>query len=332
MWPATAMMIAAALTSVVVPLLRNALSNNRKQTAEQQTTLADEHVPAWWIWGGICVCVGLLVWLQDAWFNMPWKQVALAVAIQPVLIVAGLRVLSITGQGPVSLMANATQFLFGLVWPAHIQQNLNAAHISADPQASSENVVAAFWIARRLGGRFSTLVVVQLLVIPIAALLLPITFNLLEHSYGIGLNPGQLSAPTGLKIASLAIVMEKGVSALPHGALTASAIAALLGIVMELLLAVRIRDAQNHERQRFWWVPVPSAFGFALILPPVLTLALAFGSVISAIWRKFSTKEDGSYAQFAAPLAAGLVAGEAIIGAILLPFLSVFLEFIGSYL
>jgi hypothetical protein len=34
-------------------------------------------------------------------------------------------------------------------------------------------------------------------------------FNMLERTYDIGLNPGQLSAPPGLKIAMLAIVMEK---------------------------------------------------------------------------------------------------------------------------
>jgi len=34
---------------------------------------------------------------------------------------------------------------------------------------------------------------------------------MLERTYDIGLNPGQLSVPTGLKIAMLAIVMEKRV-------------------------------------------------------------------------------------------------------------------------
>ncbi len=291
MWPATAMMIAAALTSVIVPLVRNALSSEQKKVATE-TVVADEHIPTWWIWVGISVCVGLLVWLQGAWFSMPWQQVLLAVAIQPVLIIAGLRVLGLTGQGPVSLMANATQFMFGMIWPAHIQQNLNAAHISADPQASSENTVGSFWIARRLGGRFSTLIIAQLIVIPIGAILLPIVFNLLEHHYGIGLKEGQLTAPTGLKIASLAIVMEKGLTALPRGALTASIIAMVLGIVLELLLAVRVRKSDGSERQRFWWLPLPSAFGFALILPPVLTIGIAFGSVISAVWKKLSPKED----------------------------------------
>jgi hypothetical protein len=119
-------------------------------------------------------------------------------------------VLGITGSGPVSLMANATQFLYGLIWPAQIRSNLTAAYISANHQATSENVVFSFWVVQRLGGKFKTLIIAQLFVVPIGAFLTPFMFDMLERIYGIGLNPGQLSDPTGLKIATLAIVMEKG--------------------------------------------------------------------------------------------------------------------------
>lgn len=327
MWPATAMMVAAALTSVVGTLIRSARQRNAVAASTQETK-ADESIPSWWIWGGITACVLLLMWLQGAWFQMSWKQVLLAVAIQPVLIIAGLRVLGITGQGPVSLMANATQGLFGLIWPKHIQQNLNAAHVSADPQSSSEQTVGSFWVARRLGGKFRTLIVAQLLMIPVGALLLPFVFGLLSHHYGIGPGEKQLLAPTGLKIASLAKVMEKGLVALPPGALTASIVAIVIGILFELLLMVRVRGADGNGRSRFWWVPVPSAFGFALILPPYLTIGIALGSVVAAVWRRFSPKEDGSHALLSAPIAAGLVAGEAIVGALIVPILGELVAFI----
>ncbi|MBF0362054.1 MAG: OPT/YSL family transporter [Oligoflexia bacterium] len=331
MWPATAMMIAAALTSVIIPVVQNMLESrknkkNNIKLPEEQPSLADEYIPLWWTLTGITVSVILLVWLTSSWFAMPWPEVLLAVAIQPVLIVAGLRVLGITGSGPVSLMANATQFLFGLIWPAQIRSNLSAAYISASPQAASENVVPSFWVAQRLGGKFKTLILAQLIVIPIGAFLTPLVFSMLQHTYGIGLNPGQLSAPTGLKIATLAIVMEQGLGYLPRGALTASIIAIVIGILFELLLAVKKRDSHGNEVSRFWWVPIPAALGFALILPASLNIAMAIGSVISAVWRKLSTLKEGSYEMFAVPIASGLVAGEAIVGSILLPAIAMFLE------
>jgi OPT oligopeptide transporter protein len=328
MWPATAMMIAAAVTSVIIPVVKNFMNRNNEKLLEEKTeSLADESVPAWWTISGITISVTLMVWLTSSWFDMPWTQVLLAVAIQPLLIVAGLRVLGITGSGPVSLMANATQFLFGLIWPAQIRSNLSAAYISANPQATSENIVPSFWVAQRLGGRFTTLILAQLIVIPIGAFLTPLVFQMLQQTYGVGLNPGQLSAPTGLKIATLAIVMEKGLSYLPQGALQASIIAIFVGIIFELLLACRKTDSNGNSVCRFWWIPIPAAFGFALILPPSLNIAIAIGSVIAAVWRKFSPRTDGTYELFAAPLASGLIAGEAMVGSILLPVVALLMEF-----
>ncbi len=330
MWPATAMMIAAALTSVIIPIIQHFLHKDKdegKFEKHEFKSLADEEIPLWWTATGITVCVTLTVWLTSKWFNMPWEEVLLAVAIQPLLIVAGLRVLGITGSGPVSLMANATQFLFGLLWPAQIRSNLTAAYVSANPQATSENVVPSFWVAQRLGGKFKTLILAQLIVIPIGAILTPFMFTMLEKTYGIGLNPGQLAAPTGLKIATLAIVMEKGLSYLPHGALTASAVAIIIGILCEVLLAFKKTDEKGHEVSRFWFVPIPAAVGFALILPASLNIGTAIGSVISAVWNKFSPDEGGSFDLYATPLASGLVAGEAIIGSILMPALAAAMQF-----
>jgi uncharacterized membrane protein YjgN (DUF898 family) len=241
-----------------------------------------------------------------------------------------LRVLGVTGSGPVSLMANATQFIFGLIWPSQIRSNLSAAYISANPQAAAENMFPAFWVAKRIGGKFKTLILAQLIVVPLGALLTPICFNLLQRTYGVGLEPGQLSAPTGLKIATLAIVMEKGITFMPKGALTASIICIIVGIVAELLLSVRRRNDEGKDKSVFWFIPVPAQLGFALILPPSLNIAMAIGSVISAIWRKFSTEEKGSYQQYAAPLASGLIAGEAIMGAIFLPAVILLIEWVKS--
>lgn len=328
MWPATAMMISAALTSVLIPVIKHLINKNKIQEEPKIESLADEYIPLWWTVTGIILSVILLVWMTGKWFDMPWTEVMLAVAIQPVLIIAGLRVLGITGSGPVSLMANATQFLYGLIWPAQIRSNLTAAYVSASPQATSENVVPSFWVAQRLGGKFRTLIIAQLLVVPIGALLTPIMFNLLEKTYGIGLNPGQLSAPTGLKIATLAIVMEKGLSYLPYGALKASVIAIFIGIFFELLLSFKKKDNHGNETTRFWWVPIPAALGFALILPASLNIAIATGSFLSFVWSKLHGGEGKSFDLYATPLASGLIAGEAMVGSLLLPALTALISII----
>jgi hypothetical protein len=278
MWPATAMMIAAAVTSVLIPVVRSVLA--RKSDGPEEPAFesqADETIPTWWVVTGLTVSVTLLVWLTTSWFHMPWTEVLLAMAIQPLLIVAGLRVLGITGSGPVSLMANATQFLFGVLWPAQIRANLTAAYISASPQASSENVVPAFWVAQRLGGRFRTLVLAQLIVIPIGALLTPIVFNVLQHTYGIGLEPGAALGADGAEDRHARHRDGAGLGYLPHGALAASKVGIVLGVLFELLCSRCRKNADGHEGSRFWFVPIPAALGFALILPPSLNIAIALG-------------------------------------------------------
>ncbi len=187
-------------------------------------------------------------------------------------------------------------------------------------------MVPSFWVAQRLGGKFTTLILAMLIVIPIGAILTPVMFTMLERTYGIGLDPGQLAAPTGLKIATLAIVMEKGISYLPYGALNASVIAIFIGVFFEMMLAFKKTNEKGHEVSRFWFIPIPAALGFALILPASLNIGIAIGSMISAVWGRFSTDENGSFGLYGTPLASGLVAGEAMVGAILLPALAAVME------
>ena len=119
--------------------------------------------------------------------------------------------------------------------------------------------------------------------------------------------------------------MERGLGYLPHGALAASKVGIVLGVVLELLLAVRKKDG---EGSRFWFVPIPAALGFALILPPSLNIAIAVGAVAAAAWRRAAPGADGSFERFAAPLASGLIAGEAVVGSILMPAVAMLLELI----
>lgn len=330
MWPATAMMVTASLTSVLVPLIRNALKKRRGESISVPfESKADEHMPMRFVLVGMLVCIVLLTWLQSAWFDMPWEQVFVAVAVSPLLIIAGARVMALTGNGPVSLMANFTQFIFGLIWPNHVKQNLNAAHVAADGQASSEGTISSFWVGQRVGGSFKNLLYSQLIVIPLACLVVPLVFQLLLHTYGIGSESGQLSAPTALKIASLALVMEKGTAALPPGALTVSIIAAVIGIVFELLLMVPKNDAEGkYVGKRFWWVPIPAVLGFSLILPPTLSIGTAIGCVITASWKAFAGRKGESHDLYCAPLAAGLIGGEAVVGGVVVPVISSLMEVI----
>lgn len=303
MWPATAMMLGGALASVGRGLLQP-----HEEAKGEAASRANEAVNNRLVWGGFVLASVALMVIMASWFSIPWWGTALGIGIQPLFVVAGTRVLATTGNGPVSLFANAAQFLYGLVRPEEMRANLAQSHITADTQATGEGSGAAFWVAQRIGGSFAHLLAIQFLALPIGAIIVPLAFQAMVDTYGIGFEQGQLSAPTGLKIASVAIVMAKGVSALPAGALAWSAIALVFGVGCELLAP------------RFRWLPNTAAFGFALILPTTLSLGLATGSIAAAVWRHFKPE---THAKFCDVTGAGILAGESLVGGVLIPALAV---------
>ena len=77
----------------------------------------------------------------------------------------------------------------------------------------------------------------------------------------------------------------------------------------------------------FWGLlPTWLLMGFALILPPSLNIDIALGAVTAAVWRKAAPGDDGGFERYAAPVASGLIAGEAMVGSILMPAVAMLLE------
>jgi uncharacterized oligopeptide transporter (OPT) family protein len=134
-------------------------------------------------------------------------------------------------------------------------------------------------------------------------------YPLLVSHYGLGTDG--LTAPTGLKMANMAVLLTKGFTALPGGALVAAGVAALAGVALALF----------EGRGRFRYLPSAAALGFGLILPGLLTLPIAIGGVLAWIWQRRSPE---SFAKYRFTLAAGLVAGDAIVSGVVVPVLASF--------
>ena len=324
MWPATAFMITGAVTSIAMAFAgrkKQALEGGNVYDPAYKNPNAELDVPIKVTLIGVIVLTICLAILQDVNFGVSWEQTAVAVISMVLLILAGVWVLGETNSGPVSLMANAAQAVFGAIWPGHTKANLITAGMAGDGNSQGEQVMQTYKTGRIVGSTPRLLTYAQLLGVPIGALAVAIMYPLLLGSYGIGGDDG-LSAPTGLKLANMAVLLKKGAEAFPPGALTATAIAAVLGVVFEFLRALKSdkKDPKTGRlKYKFPWVPSASALGFGLILPPELNIMLAAGAVFSWAWRK---KNPESFERYFQAVAAGLVAGEALIGGLLLPILA----------
>jgi uncharacterized oligopeptide transporter (OPT) family protein len=307
MWPATALMIFAALTAVLLKWrsivamfreLRTAKAPGHERTDVSLRTIL--------IMSGLFTI--LLAWIQNIHFAMPYWQTIAAVVCGLPLILVGVRVLGETNNGPVSLMANTLQAIFRAFSP-HIGHNLVAAGMSGNINSQGEGLMQVFKTGKLVGSTPRVLTWVQFWAVPIGAASVAIMYPILIGHYGLG--GDGLAAPTGLKLANMAVLMSKGYSAFPPGALLWTVIASVAGVAIAL----------GKDKLGWRWLPSAGGFGFALILPGTLNIPIGVGSIIGWIWQKYA---PGSYERNYVTVASGFIGGEALIAGLLLPILFYF--------
>ena len=306
MWPATALIVAAGLTAValqwrsIAGMFRAIASRGPARNRDDislRTTLV-----------GVVVLAVVLAFVQNLYFGMSYLETFVAVLVELPLMLIGVRVLGATNFGPVSVMANSLQVVFAALFPGNTANNLVAAGIAGDGNAQAEGTMQDFRTGQRVGSTPRILTYVQLCAIPIGAAAVAIMYPILVGHYGLGSDG--LTAPTGLKLANMAVLLNRGPSALPGGSIVAIGVAAAVGVVLTVL---------ESRGARFGWLPSAAGVGFGLILPGTLTLPIAIGGLLGWVWYRLA---PGSFDRYRFSLAAGLIAGDALVSGIFVPVLA----------
>jgi uncharacterized oligopeptide transporter (OPT) family protein len=306
MWPATAIMITAALTSVLlkwkslVVMFRGLNSAKTPAAGQEDVSLRTVILMS-------ALFTVLLGFLQYFNFGLPVWQTIAAVLLGLPLILVGVRVLGETNNGPVSLMANSLQVIFRIFSPS-IGHNLVAAGMSGNINSQGEGLMQVYRTGKMVGSTPRILTWVQFWAVGIGAAAVAVMYPILTHRYRLG---EELVAPTGLKLSNMAVLMSKGISAFPPGALQWTVIAAIVGVVITLLKDIK----------KWSWLPSAAGFGFALILPGTLNLAVGIGAVLGWVWSKLSPL---TYERHCVTVASGLIGGEALVAGLILPVLFYF--------
>jgi uncharacterized oligopeptide transporter (OPT) family protein len=302
MWPATALMVASAGTAIALRW-RTVVDTFRNLNVDRGVKGEDMGVKA--IAGWAIVLTILLAIIQKAHFEMSYIQTVVAVIASLPLMLVGTRVLGETNQGPVSAMANALQAVFAVFWPKQVGLNLIGAGMAGSTSVQSEGTMQDYKTGRIVGSTPRILTYVQLAAVPIGAAAVAVMYPLLVNKYGLGTG---LNAPTGVKLSNMAVLLSQGFGALPRYAAEATIVAAILGIVIAVV--------QNKWHAP--WIPSTAAFGFALILPGTLNIPMGIGGIAGWIWQKRSPE---NYEKYCVTVASGFIAGEAILGGLILPVL-----------
>lgn len=252
-WPATALLSAAALTHLVAGLRWKGTFDLTARRA-----LASSFLPGVAL-GALCVFG----------FGAPWWSAALAVLATPLACAVSIRMTGETDVTPGAPLAMGLQVLFGLFAPFSPGVQLASAGVLAGASASAADLVSDVKTGTLVGLAPRRQLTAQLVGAVVGALVAgPALLVLTRGQVGTSLWPapaGQMFLATGRAAA--------GEAPLAGGVLTACVVALALGVVLALL--------ERHER---WgtWVPSPMGLGLALLVPPSLAVAMGVGAVVAA--------------------------------------------------
>ncbi len=304
MWPATALMITSAVTAVLLKWRSVVESFTQLQRQGRERHREDVSLGTVLI-GSLVLAIALAI-VQEQNFGLSYVQTTLAVLFTLPLILVGNRVLGETNFGPISVMMNGLQAIFAVFWPSSVGHNLIAAGMAGSCNSQGQGTIQDYKTGKLIGSTPRVLTWVQLGAVPIGAAAVAIMYPLLVKHYKLG-SP-ELLAPTGIKIANMAVLLSQGVEAFPQGALLWTVIASVGGVLMVLA-------------QHFWkwqWLPSATGLGLGMILPGTLIVLIALGGVLAWAWEKW---HKPSYDRYAITAASGLIAGEALLGGLVLPVL-----------
>jgi uncharacterized oligopeptide transporter (OPT) family protein len=198
------------------------------------------------------------------------------------------------------------QGVFGVLAPGHILANMVASGTTGTIAVESEALMQDYRAGYMIGSSPRNMTIMQLIATPIGAAAVSWMYPLLRNTYGITGEHAGLSSPISRKWAGFAEILSKGTSALPHGAMTALVVFAILGII---LAVVESRGAK--------WVPSPTGMGIGMLVPAAVIVVMFLGGIVESVWKK---RDKPSWRTYMIPLASGLIAGEAIV-AVVIPLL-----------
>lgn len=314
MWPAVGMMIAGGLAGLLLRW-RVLVKTFHDMAASTSTS---EDLPLRWVGIGGTIAAIVMIAVQRAFFGTPIWHSLIAIALSVPLGLVGLRVLGETNWGPISVMTNLTQAVFGVVAPGDLRASMVSSGITGAVAAESEGLMQDFRAGAMIHSTPRILTYMQLIAVPVGALALAAMYPLLRDTYGIIGEHAQLLSPTSQRWVGFAKLVTEDFN--PTGTLSAAAVARIAWIKSSLLVGAVAGVVLTVLEQRQSWrkfIPSPTGMGIAMLIPINAVTVIFVGALADMIWSKIS---PASHTRYSIPIASGLIAGEALV-AVAIPLL-----------
>ncbi|MEO1282742.1 MAG: OPT family oligopeptide transporter [Pseudomonadota bacterium] len=300
LWPGATLMVVAALTSFAISLARLALRES--VPAEEKIPRQQINQRALWPISGVVVV--LVVWAQNAIFDIGIFEATLAVLLGYVLAIVAARVSGETAITPIGALGKITQLTFGAVAPGNVTANLMTANVTGGAAGQCADLMHDLRTGQIIGASANHQLIAQLFGILTGALAASFAYLTLIPDPQRQLITPEWPAPAVATWKAVAEVLSNGLGAMPEGATEAMLIAALVGVALAGF------ESLGPERLRPY-VPSASAIGLGFVIPAWNAISLFLGSVVAAGLVRGAPR-------WAKPrlivLAAGLIVGESLAG------------------
>jgi putative OPT family oligopeptide transporter len=299
LWPGVTLLVVSSLTSSLLTLIASA----RRHRAEGRARKASWRID--WRFGiALAVTAAALTVASYGFFNIDPVMALLAVALSFILAVVACRVTGETGITPIGALGKVTQLTFGLIAPGNMAANLMTANVTGGAAGQSADLMTDLRTGLDVGATPRLQIIAQSFGILVGSVVGTLCYLLLIPDPATMLITPQWPAPAVATWKAVAQALAQGLSSLPPSALLAIAMAAPIG----LALAV----AEHLLPQRYArLLPSAPALGLALVIPAWNSISLFLGAAIAALFTRIN---PALAARYTLPVAAGLVAGESLMG------------------
>ncbi|MCA1838293.1 MAG: OPT/YSL family transporter, partial [Actinobacteria bacterium] len=182
MWPATGLMVAGGLTSLVLKwnLIVKTFRGLRGSQVKQQD------FPMQWVITGSLALTAIICTVQYISMGIPIWLSFIAIVLSLPLMLVGLRVLGETNWGPISAMSNMMQAIFAFISPGNVPVNMSSSGLTGTIAVTSEALMQDFKAGQLIRSNPRHLTIAQLIAAPVGAMTTAIVYPILRDKFGIG--------------------------------------------------------------------------------------------------------------------------------------------------
>lgn len=312
MWPGVAMMVTAGLLSFFYQwrtilrafsgLTAMFMPKKKERDLSVASSIDNVEVPGSWFGLGVIVVGALAVFLQMAFFHIYWWMAILAVVMSFFLAIVACRATGETDITPVGAMGKITQLMYGAIAPGNMVTNLMTANVTGGAATSSADLLQALKCGYKVGASPRKQFMVMILGAIAGAVICVPVYNILIPDPSV-IGTDRLPAPAAQVWAGVALLLSRGIHALPLSARWALLVGGLIGIVITV--------AEKKWPRSRSFMPSPTGMGIALVIPAFNSVSMFIGALIAWIIEKKLPRVGESYT---IPVASGIIAGESLMG------------------